>query len=481
MPGLLPISVQDVMYSIQLAMSRKVEGTGNVHIFTVKGSRFAYDGASGALHRLDKTGYAVLDCIVREGIEISEGLALLHHHLSPEFSREDIRRAWEELCDLSGRTLFTEDPDLEIVQTDQVPGQGAKALCLNIAHDCNLACKYCFAGVGRFGGRPCLMSAGTARRALDFLIEASGSRRYLDVDFFGGEPLLAFEVVKDAILYARQKEKHTGKSFRFTLTTNCVLLSDEIISFLNDQNVSLILSLDGRPEVHDAMRTFRDKSPSHARVIAGALAAIRSRPDLDYFVRGTFTRSNLDFHEDVKYLYKAGFRRISLEPAVGQGDWAITSSDIPALRESYSELASFWAHCMDKGDGFEFYHFNLGMERGLCRERRTTGCGAGHEYMAVTPQGEIYPCHQLVGNPTYLLGHVASGVHRPGLQRSFAQARVPNKDLCRVCWARYLCGGGCHARAIETKGTAGDPDPLGCLVMKTRLEYALWAETFRLS
>lgn len=462
-------------------MSRKVADTGAVHTFTVNGSRFAYDGGSGALHRLDEIGYAVLDCIVGENMEISESLDLLYHRLSPEFSREDIKSAWEELCSLAGRTLFAEDPDLEIVRRDQVVDWRPKALCLNIAHDCNLACKYCFAGVGRFGGRPCLMSAGMARRSLDSLIEASGSRRYLDVDFFGGEPLLAFDVVKDTVLYARQKEKDTGKSFRFTLTTNCVLLSDEIISFLNDQNVSLILSLDGRPEVHDTMRTFRDKSPSHARVIERALAAVRSKPDRDYFVRGTFTRNNLDFHEDVKYLYGAGFRRISLEPAVGQGDWAIRSSDISALRESYSKLAWFWADCMAKGDGFEFYHFNLGMERGLCRERRTTGCGAGYEYMAVTPQGELYPCHQLVGNTEYLLGNVFSGVQQRDLQWSFVQARVPNKDLCRVCWARYLCGGGCHARAIDTKGTAGSPDPLGCLLMKTRLEYALWAETFRIS
>lgn len=468
--------MQDFLYRFEPTMPREVAGQ-NVHLFEIKEDLFAYDASSGALNILDEVGHAVLKVVIETGPDVSDDFILGQ---LAEFPPENVKRALVELRGVMGKALFSPDPDLEQRGSADILSQGTKALCLNIAHDCNLACRYCFAGMGRFGGKPCLMTKDVARKSLDFLITSSGKRRFLDVDFFGGEPLLAFDVVKDAVLYARSLENKMGKSFRFTLTTNCILLTDDVISFVNRHNISLILSIDGRPGVHDAMRVSRDGRPSHSRVLERSLAAVRSNPDLDYFVRGTYTKHNLDFYKDVEYLYQAGFRRISLEPAVGEGNWAVDSSDLPLLKDSYSKLASFWADRMEEGDGFEFYHFNLGLSNGPCRERRLTGCGAGYEYLAVTPEGDIYVCHQLVGNPAYLLGHVDSGIEKPELQKELAHARVTNKEACRVCWARYLCGGGCHARAVETGGTVLVPDSAGCLLMRTRLEYALWAETARL-
>jgi len=412
----------------------------------------------------------------------------LARDLGCRFSREDLESAWTELLDLAGITLFGDDAAGLALPLDDAAVDpqvaGVKAMCLDVAHDCNLACAYCFASQGSFGGTPSLMTRETGRAAIDFLLAASKGRRYLDLDFFGGEPLLAFDVVRKVVAYAREQGEERGKEFRFTLTTNCTLLDEEKMDFLNEQRVSLILSVDGRPEVHDRMRRFRGGGPSHEVVMEKALRAVRSRGGRDYYVRGTYTRHNLDFDEDARYLYEMGFRRLSLEPAVGTGasgadDWGISEADLPRLKESYSKLAAFWAESMHKGDPFEFYHFNLGLAGGLCRERRMTGCGAGYEYVAVTPEGEVYPCHQLVGNREYLLGTIASGISGPEIQRAFFQARVPNKDKCRSCWARYLCGGGCHARAIASGGNLRQPDPMSCLIMKTRLEYALYAQILR--
>lgn len=405
--------------------------------------------------------------------------------LAKEFPEQDVEAAWGELLTLCGKTLFTEDTTIAGALEDETGVDpldlGVKALCLDVAHDCNLMCAYCFASQGNFGGKAHLMTVDAARAAVEFLVTASKERRHLDVDFFGGEPLMAFDVVKDTVEYARRLGRRYGKEFRFTLTTNCTLLDDDKMRFLNDENVSLILSIDGRPEVHDSMRKFRDGRPSHALAVEKARRAVESRRGRDYYLRGTYTRKNLDFHEDVRYLYDAGFRRLSLEPVVSETeeDWGIRQEDLPDMGRSYRSLVEFWAGCAAQGDPFEYYHFNLGLRGGMCRERRITGCGAGYEYVAVTPAGEVYPCHQLVGKKEYLLGDVSTYPTNPSLQRRFFRARVPHKGECVRCWARYLCGGGCHARSIATGRTLLDPDPLSCRIVRTRLEYALYAQSLR--
>lgn len=494
LPGVLPVGMQDFLHGVEPAVPREVRGgTESIHVFSINGLDLAYDGASGALHRLDDVGRETLLWVLRHPEVMSDAVphvapAGLFSDLAGLFSQEDIAAAWSELRDLAGLTLFGKDVDAELTaeaggssdqatEADQV-GAGVKALCLDVAHDCNLMCAYCFASQGRFGGKPVLMSPETGEAAVDFLLKTSRDRRYLDVDFFGGEPLMAFDTVRHVVSYAREQGKRRGKEFRFTLTTNCTLLDDEKTRFLNSEGISLILSIDGRPSVHDLMRKLRSGGPSHAIAIDKARRIVDSRGGRDYFLRGTYTRHNLDFDQDVRYLYDAGFRRLSLEPAVGdrKEEWTIGEDDIPRVKQSYGRLAAFWADAKKAGDPFEFYHFNLGLTGGMCRERRVTGCGAGYEYVAVTPEGQVYPCHQMVGDPTYVMGNIATGISRPEMESAFYRARIPSKPQCRTCWARYLCGGGCHARAIGANDDLLRPDPLSCLVVKTRLEYALYAQ-----
>ena len=503
--------MQDFMHSLQSTMSGKVKEEHNqIHTFEVKGMGLAYDAATGCLHKLDPVGRGVLDYCLEEGIDFQHcctageqvQLKQVISSLSPAFSREEIKSAWEEIKLQAGKTLWGEDESLAGYPPGPGSGPGeavalargdmplppVKAMCLNIAHDCNLVCRYCFAAQGRFGGKPVLMTPETAKKAIDFLIGASGNRRYLDVDFFGGEPLLSFDTVRQAVLYARKEGTKHGKEFRFTLTTNCTLLNKEIIDFLNDWNISVILSLDGRPEVHDKMRPQRDGSPSHGQGIANGLRLVESRGGRDYYVRGTYTRYNLDFYRDARYLYEAGFKRMSLEPAIGaNADWAIREEDLPYIAESYAELTEFWEDCYKKNAPMDYYHFELGLDRGVCRERRITGCGAGYEYLAVTPEGTVYPCHQLVGQDKYRLGSIFESssnalceqvdiLKRQNIPGKFYLSRVPNKQKCIKCWARYLCGGGCHAGALASTGDIMNPDPLACRIMKIRLEFALYVQ-----
>ncbi len=476
-----------------------------VHVFRRGGRILAYDGASGTLHILDEVGEAVLrwfmdsclagvtcpgavskavDCGVGpEQTEMAldetlpEGLASA---LGGRFSDAELAQAWKELKAALGKTLFAPDDILDQEGDEKeftsALEAGLKSMCLDIAHDCNLACDYCFASQGSFGGKPSLMDEETGKAAIDYLLEASKDRKYLDVDFFGGEPLLCFDTVKSVLLYALREGARRGKEFRFTLTTNCVLLDDDKISFLVDHGVSLILSLDGRQEVHDRMRRTRGGLPSHSVAVEGAKKAVAAKGGKGYFIRGTYTKHNLDFDEDVKYLYSQGFRYISLEPAVGEGTWGLTEKDFRAVDEAYGRLTEFWLDCRRRGDPFEFYHFNLGLHHGLCKERRMTGCGAGYEYVAVTPEGQIFPCHQLVGRDEFLLGDIWNGIKRQDLMKRFCLSRVPMKAGCASCWARYLCGGGCHARAVYSTGDLLKPDVISCQLMKMRLEHALYAQ-----
>lgn len=465
--------MQDILHRFKSAMPGEI---GKVHTFAVKDHLLAYDAVSGALHGLSPLGYAVIEIYDKDPFLLNKGfegsLPVVLQSLEGKFSKEDIEEAVFEIFQKYGRTLWVKDT--EITQKDErTPLKaGLKALCLDIAHDCNLACRYCFAYGGTYGGDRTVMTAEMGIRAIEFLAAKSKGRKFLDVDFFGGEPMMAFGTVKKCIERARELEKETGKIFRFTLTTNCTLLDDESISYLISENVSFILSIDGRKETHDAMRIRRDGSESYDQVLKWA-KKVAEKTD-DYIVRGTYTKKNLDFYKDVESLYRQGFRHISLEGAVGEGEWGLSLDDMDEIGQSYDKLLSFFLKCKEEGDPFSFYHFELGLKGGMCRERRMTGCGAGYEYAALTPEGNIYPCHQLVGKEDYIMGDIFSPFPKnKNLSETFYEARVPYKEKCRECWARYLCGGGCHAQAIFSNDDIKSPCEVTCALMKQRLEYAL--------
>jgi uncharacterized protein len=373
-------------------------------------------------------------------------------------------------------TLFSDNKDLLDYQP---PGDRVvKAICLHAAHDCNLRCRYCFAEAGAFGGRRELMSVETGKAALDFLFDASRNRVHVEVDYFGGEPLMNFDAVRQWILYAREEGADRGKLVKQTLTTNGVLLTGDILSFLNQHEVALVLSLDGRKSVHDRMRPFTSRKGSYDVVLPRLKAAVASRNYENYYLRGTFTRYNLDFCRDAAHFLEEGFDIISIEPAVaGENEpYALRMEDIPAICEEYEELTRFWLTKHIAGQGFNFFHFNVDLNQGPCLPKRLSGCGAGREYMAVTPDGALYPCHQFAGAEEYLIGNVFQGIQREDIGKTFQMNHVLNKTACHGCWARFYCGGGCHANAWRQNGTLSQPYEIGCLLEKKRLECALFLQ-----
>jgi uncharacterized protein len=353
-----------------------------------------------------------------------------------------------------------------------------KALCLHVAHDCNLRCRYCFAGTGAFGGSREMMSLDTGKAALDFLFKASKNRIHIEVDYFGGEPLMNGDVLKALIAYARQKSAAQGKVAKQTLTTNGTLLSDEMLHFLNDHEVSLILSLDGRKEIHDHMRPSASGKGSYDQILPRLKAAVHTRHHDNYYLRGTFTRWNLDFCNDVRHLLEAGFRMISLEPVVASpGDaYALKEEDVPAIEREYEKLAHLWLEKNNLGEGFRFFHFNVDLNQGPCLPKRLSGCGAGREYMAVAPNGSLYPCHQFVGDEAFQIGNVFKGILHPDIGNTFRMTHVLSKSACRACWARFYCGGGCHANAWHQNGALDQPYAIGCRLERKRLECAIFLQ-----
>ncbi len=350
-----------------------------------------------------------------------------------------------------------------------------KALCLHIAHDCNLACRYCFAEEGEYHGRRALMSYEVGKKALDFLIANSGSRRNLEVDFFGGEPLMNWQVVKDLVAYGREQEKIYDKRFRFTVTTNGVLLNDEIQEFINKEMDNVVLSLDGRKEINDAMRPFRSGKGSYDLIVPKFQKLARSRRQEKYYIRGTFTRNNLDFGEDVLHFAQLGFKQISMEPVVGDESdpYAIREEDIPAIKEEYDRLAEIMIEKEKKGEGFTFFHFMIDLDGGPCVAKRLSGCGSGTEYLAVTPWGDLYPCHQFVGQEEFLMGNVDEGIVKPEIADAFRSCSVYSKEKCRGCFAKFYCSGGCMANAHHFHGTIHNTYDIGCEMQRKRVECAI--------
>ena len=438
------------------------------------------DVNSGSVHVVDDVVYEVVPLIeplieggVRDRDTVQAAVAGL---VRPGFDAESVREAVDEVLELEkAGQLFAPDIYENYVFDFKKRSTVVKALCLHISHDCNLACTYCFAGEGEYHGRRALMSFEVGKKALDFLVANSGNRVNLEVDFFGGEPLMNWQVVKDLVEYGRSIEKAAGKRFRFTLTTNGVLLNEEILEFANREMSNLVLSIDGRKQVHDRMRPFRGGQGSYDLIVPKFQRAAESRGQMNYYVRGTFTHYNLDFSEDVKHLADLGFQQISVEPVVAQPSdpYAIRQEDLPILREEYDKLAKEILARREAGKGFNFFHFMIDLQGGPCVAKRLSGCGSGTEYLAVTPWGDLYPCHQFVGQEQFKMGNVDEGITNTALRDEFKGCNVYAKEKCRECFAKFYCSGGCAANSYNFHGNINDAYEIGCELEKKRVECAV--------
>jgi len=448
-----------------------------VHSFKMNGKYIVLDVYSGCVHEVDKLAFDVINAMNIVGHLSS--VEILIDKLSGEYSEIYIREICDEILQLHkvGK-LFSEDTYKDMILPNDGELPPVKAMCLHIAHDCNLRCKYCFADDGAYRGNRLLMSEEVAKRAIDFLIANSANRRNLEIDFFGGEPLMNFDVVKFAVEYAREQEKIYGKHFRFTLTTNGVLLKDENMKYINEHMHNVVLSLDGRKEVNDKVRKNVGGAGSYDLVVDKLLKMAESRGQDNYYVRGTYTAYNLDFAKDVLHLADLGFVQTSVEPAVAgdDKDYALKCEHLPKLFEEYEALAKTYAGKMGTDDEFRFFHFMIDLEQGPCVIKRLSGCGAGCEYVAVTPEGDIYPCHQFVGMLDYKLGDVFAGIANDEMRRKLNGCNVYTKDACKDCFAKFYCGGGCIANAGIYNGDVNLPHEISCELQKKRVECALYVE-----
>ena len=441
-----------------------------VHTFEALGVKLAVDVNSGAVHVLDDLTYRLLPLVEPPMAEHCppELLARL-----PEYRTEAVEEGWQDLRELAGNgLLFVEDDYVDpAAATALQQSAPIKALCLHVSHDCNLRCQYCFASTGDFGTGRKIMDIETAKRAIDFVIQRSGSRRNIEVDFFGGEPLMAMDTVKATVAYARSIEKKAGKCFRFTITTNGVLLDDENIDYINREMSNAVLSLDGRPQVNDRMRKTVNGKGSYEVIVPKFQKLVAGRGTKDYYLRGTFTHYNLDFAEDVMHMADLGFRNVSVEPVVGEETcgYALKDEDLPVVLEQYEKLSE---KLKDRTD-VNFFHFNVDLAQGPCVIKRLRGCGAGCEYVAVTPEGDIYPCHQFVGNPAYKIGSLSDGSFDMELSHRFSCLNIYTREECRDCWARFYCSGGCSASNLLVNGDIKKPNHVGCEMERKRLECAI--------
>ena len=441
-----------------------------VHQYKNNGYDIVLDVNSGAIHVVDDVTYDVI--ALYEGHTREE----IVNSLRERYPETEVEEALDEVQMLvDNEELFTKDTYENYIMDFKKRPTVVKALCLHIAHDCNLACQYCFAEEGEYHGRRALMSFEVGKKALDFLIANSGNRRNLEVDFFGGEPLMNWQVVKDLVAYGREQEKLHDKKFRFTLTTNGVPLNDEVMEFCNREMGNVVLSIDGRKEVHDKMRPFRKGAGSYDLIVPKFQQFAESRHQDKYYVRGTFTHYNLDFSEDVLHLADLGFKQISVEPVVAEPKepYAIREEDLPKLFEEYDKLAVEMIRRHKSGEDFNFFHFMIDLEGGPCVAKRLSGCGSGTEYLAVTPWGDFYPCHQFVGNEKFLLGNVDEGILNTDIRDEFKCCNVYAKEKCRKCFARFYCSGGCAANAYNFSGDICGAYDIGCELQKKRIECAI--------
>ncbi len=444
-----------------------------VHQYKLNGYDIVLDTASGSVHLVDDVAYDIIEMYKsRTPDEICAAVCAKY----PEVTREDVLECLDDIAALeAAHKLFTPDDYEELAGEYKERSKVIKALCLHVAHTCNLNCSYCFASQGKYHGERALMSFEVGRRALDFLVENSGTRRNLEVDFFGGEPLMNWQVVKDLVAYARSIEKDAGKNFRFTLTTNGVLLDDEVTEFCNREMHNVVLSLDGRKEVNDRFRVDVAGNGSYERIVPNFQRFVAARGDKSYYMRGTYTHYNPDFTNDLFHMADLGFTELSMEPVVcAPGDpCALTEEDFPVLCEQYELLAKDMLRRWREGKPITFYHYMIDLKHGPCVYKRISGCGSGTEYMAVTPWGELFPCHQFVGDPKYSLGNIWDGVTNTAAQDEFRHCNAYSRPDCKDCWARLYCSGGCAANSYHATGSIGGVYEYGCRLFKKRIECAI--------
>lgn len=455
-----------------------------VHTFQFREDHLAYDTESQALLMLDAVTAACLSLYSNEGARPSEEKLQevgVEHQAGPE----ELNEICDELDELKEQGILFA-PSIQVTIDQLYPDEPKiKSMCLHICHDCNLACRYCFAGTGDFGtGKRSMLSVETGRKAIDFLIEQSGNRHHLDIDFFGGEPLLNWPVVQELVAYCEQRGAETGKDLRLTITTNGVLLDDAKTEYINQHFKNCVLSLDGRESVQNDMRPTRNGKGSYDVVSRNIINFVKQRGDKEYYVRGTFTRNHLDFAADVLHMSDLGLEQLSMEPVVteeGSG-YEIRKEDLPQIFEEYEKLAVANLERDNTSKAFNFFHFNIDLDGGPCLFKRLKGCGVGSEYCAVTPEGDIYPCHQFVGKEEFLMGNVNDNpLELKNLYASeFAQAILPDKEFCNDCWAKYYCSGGCAANAYNMTGSLNGQYEIGCEMMRKRLECALWLNAQRM-
>lgn len=442
-----------------------------IHKFIQNGTPILLDVNSGAVHVVDDMIYDIMDYF--EG----DNDAKVLEALSGKYNETELQEALEELHELMEMNqLFA--PDIDVPPTFKAKGL-VKSLCLMTAHDCNMRCKYCFGDTGEYGGDRQLMSLEVGEKAVDYIINHSGPRKHCEIDFFGGEPLINMPLVKHVTEYVRKREKETGKIFKLTLTTNGLALNDKNIEWLNDNNISLVLSTDGRKETHDNMRPDVAGKPTYDKIMANFRKCVDSRNDENYYMRGTYTAENLDFTKDVAAMADAGFDILSMEPVVlKDSPYGLTEEMLPEIFAEYDRLTDFYMERHHDGKGFFFFHFNMDLSNGPCVAKRLAGCGSGHEYYAVAANGDLYPCHQFVGRNKYNLGNVFDGLNDEAeeITQYFRESHVLNKEKCRDCWAKYFCSGGCHANADLFHDDIRQPYEVGCEIQKKRLECAIYVQ-----
>lgn len=450
-----------------------IVGKFMVHCYKNNGYNIVLDSNSGSVHAVDEVAFEVID---KYESRSKEEIILELCDKYPEITADDIEEIFQDIEELKKEgKLFSEDKFKDLQIDIKARPTQLKALCLHIAHDCNMCCKYCFAGEGEYSGDRSLMSFEVGKRALDFLIEQSGSRKNLEVDFFGGEPLLNFDVVKQLVAYARSIEKEKGKNFRFTLTTNGVLLNDEVMEWANKECYNVVLSLDGRKETNDRMRRTRNDKGTYDLILPKFQKMAKERNQQGYYIRGTYTHYNTDFANDILHLADLGFEQLAMEPVVTDPkmDYALQESDIPKLKDQYDLLAKEMCKRNREGKGFTFFHYMIDLEGGPCIYKRISGCGVGTDYMAVTPWGDLYPCHQFVGDEKFLLGNVFDGVKNTDIVNEFKLCNVYSREACQDCFAKLYCSGGCSANAYHTTGKITGTCDMSCELHRKRVENAI--------
>lgn len=440
-----------------------------IHIFNIKDLYFAVDTNSGLVHAVEKIIYDLLmNEIFKDENKYSE--------LYSEYGEDSVLEALSEIQYLiDNKMLYTEE-----IKYENKIKPVIKAMCLNMTHDCNLRCEYCFASQGTYNGEKAFLSFETGKKAFDYLVKSSGNRRNLEVDFFGGEPLMNFDTIKKLVDYGRSLEKEYNKHFRFTVTTNGVLLNEEKINYINENMDNVVLSIDGRKETNDRMRKTINGKGSYDLIIDNYKKFIVKRGNKDYFVRGTYTSNNLDFCEDIIHMRESGFDKISVEPVVAKPDekYALKEEHVEILKKEYEKLAEYFIESNnDKNKRFQFFHFNIELDGGPCIYKRSIGCGAGTEYVAVTPAGELYPCHQFIGTEEFIIGNVDEGITNQVVVDKFKNISVNDKPVCRNCWAKYFCSGGCHANAYNFNKDFSIPYDVGCELEKKRVECSIYIKT----